>query len=173
MINTELGWVCCIVPEETNQKIVSRCKALNKDIRLPENVFKFPLHISLKKSFHCQNFEALRTDVVRLLQDLGTIQCEVGEAVMHRQMIWLPILQKGDIMQVHQALDQLLLDKYGVPIDRFDTHFQPHISLFTSGDRRRMERMFQLMQREAFTMSMQIQRIVVGSSMHKDQFFTL
>lgn len=167
----ELGWVCGIVPPTVNKEITMLCKLLNADIFLPENVFKFPLHISLKKSFHCQDFEALRCDVAQLIQQMGPIRCEVGEAVLHRQMIWLPIANTGDIKQVHEALDHMLLDKYGVPIDKFDARFQPHISLFTSGDQERINCMFHLMQQETFAQSMQIRRFVIGSSAHKDVFY--
>jgi hypothetical protein len=44
------------MPEVTNRKIVNLCRELNQGIGLSETVFKFPLHIFLKKSFHTQRF---------------------------------------------------------------------------------------------------------------------
>jgi hypothetical protein len=85
----ELSWVCSIMPEATNRKIVSLCRELNQEIGLPETVFKFPLHISLKKSFRTQRYEEVYEDA-----------------------------------------------------------FQPHISLFTSGDRDDIMDMYKLLKEE-------------------------
>jgi hypothetical protein len=55
-------------------------------------------------------------------------------------------------LKFHQELDTLLLSKYGVPIDKFDKVFQPHISLFTSGDRDDILDMYDLLRRRIFAL---------------------
>lgn len=55
---------------------------------------------------------------------------------MKEELSWACAIMPGEsLLKFHQELDALLLSKYGVPIDKFDKVFQPHISLFTSGDR--------------------------------------
>ena len=46
----ELMWACAILPEKEETAIKSICKRLNKGVGLPETVFRFPLHISLKRA---------------------------------------------------------------------------------------------------------------------------
>lgn len=48
----ELMWVCGLLPQKEQEKLVEICKEANREIGLPEVVFKFPLHISMKKSFY-------------------------------------------------------------------------------------------------------------------------
>lgn len=43
-MDKELMWACAIIPQELNHRIVTVCKTVNRDINLPENVFRFPLH---------------------------------------------------------------------------------------------------------------------------------
>ena len=47
-MSRELMWICAIAPEEFRKKVTELCLTENKDIGLPENVFKLPLHISMK-----------------------------------------------------------------------------------------------------------------------------
>ena len=170
----ELAWVCAIMPDDINRKIVSLCKELNAGIGLPETVFKFPLHISLKKSFRTHDFEAVREDALALLKEHSPMSCRVSGVTIHKNMIWLYIAPNASLLAFHQALDQLLLSKYGVAIDKFDNVFQPHISLFTSGDRTDTQDMYDLLTEEDIRIdNVEFHKFVIGSSAHRDTFYTI
>jgi hypothetical protein len=53
----ELMWVCALLPDDINRELVDICREVNRNIGLPEDVFRFPLHISMKKSFRTKEFE--------------------------------------------------------------------------------------------------------------------
>jgi hypothetical protein len=88
-------------------------------------------------------------------------------------MLWLPVESAGAILFWHEQLDQILLGKYAVPIDRFDAVFQPHISLFTRGSREELLRMKQLLSNKLPPLELTLNRFVIGSSGHKDEYFTV
>jgi hypothetical protein len=78
------------------------------------------------------------------------------------------------LLKFHQELDALLLSKYGVPIDKFDKVFQPHISLFTSGDRDDIMDMYNLLKEEELRLDdVAFHKFVIGSSVHCDTFYEL
>jgi 2'-5' RNA ligase len=170
----ELSWVCAIMPEATNRKIVDLCKELNRGIGLPETVFKFPLHISLKKSFRTQRFDEVREDALSLLKQHTPMSCQVSGVTLHKNMIWLNITPNESLLRFHKELDALLLSKYSVPIDKFDKVFQPHISLFTSGDRDDIMDMYDLLKEEDIRLDdVEFHKFVIGSSVHRDTFYEL
>ena len=170
----ELAWICAIMPEGINDKITRICKELNKNVGLPETVFKFPLHISLKKSFRTHNFFEMREDALDLINRHMTMSCRVSGVTLHRNMIWLDITPNESLLKFHSALDALLFNKYDVIIDKFDRMFNPHISLFTSGDREKIAEMFDLLQKEDLNFdNIEFRRFVIGSSAHKDTFYDL
>jgi 2'-5' RNA ligase len=174
MMKDELAWVCALMPEVTNRKIVGLCKELNRGVGLPEMVFKFPLHISMKKSFRTHDFEAVRADALDLLRQHAPMSCEVSGVTLHKNMIWLNITPNASLLKFHQQLDALLLEKYGVPVDKFDKVFQPHISLFTSGDREDIQAMCDLLQEENLHLQdVEFHKFVIGSSAHRDTFYEL
>jgi 2'-5' RNA ligase len=161
------------MPEATNRKIVNLCKELNRGIGLPETVFKFPLHISLKKSFRTQRFEEVREAALSLLKQHTPINCQVSGVTLHKNMIWLNITPNESLLKFHKELDALLLNKYGIPIDKFDKVFQPHISLFTSGDRNDILDMYDLLKDETLCLDVELHKFVIGSSVHRDTFYEL
>ena len=104
----ELMWACAILPEKEETAIKSICKRLNKEVGLPETVFRFPLHISLKKSWYCDRFEAAQTDVADYLKHCGSFDIDIGKPILHKNMIWLPVGVTEELQEIHNGLDLLL-----------------------------------------------------------------
>lgn len=169
----ELMWACAILPEKEETAIKSICKRLNKGVGLPETVFRFPLHISLKKSWYCDRFEAAQTDVADYLKHCGSFDIEISKPIMHKNMIWLPVGVTGELQEIHKGLNLLLERKYGVPRATFDASFQPHISLFTKGDHGDMAAMHELLVKETMPQIARIRNIVIGGAVHRDTYYMI
>ena len=63
----EMMWVCAIAPEEFRERVTQLCLEENVSIGMPENVFKLPLHISLKKSFYTEDFDSVKDDILKMV----------------------------------------------------------------------------------------------------------
>ena len=72
-----------------------------------------------------------------------------------------------------RELDRMLKEKYKVPVNRYDRIFQPHISLFTRGTQEQMRAMYERLKGIDFGGKIKINRFVIGSSGHKDTFYSL
>lgn len=170
---SELMWACAILPEKEERAIKRICRRLNNGVGLPETVFRFPLHISLKKSWDCDRFEAAQTDVADYLKHCGSFDIDIGKPIMHKNMIWLPVGVTEKLQEIHSGLDLLLERKYAVPRTAFDTSFLPHISLFTKGDHRDMAAMHELLVKENMPRTAQIRNVVIGGAVHRDTYYTI
>jgi hypothetical protein len=169
----ELMWICALLPEKWNQELVDICKKENLKIGLPEDVFRFPLHISMKKSFQTTDFNKVKAEILMHIHEYGKIRCNIAEPVLHKKMIWLPVASQGQIREWHDKLDEMLLNKFEIPIDRFDSKFQPHISLFTKGTEKQLVKMQELLEKKIQPAEIVLDRFVIGSSRHKDEFYEL
>ena len=169
----ELMWICAIAPEKFRKAVTERCRSENKDIGLPENVFKLPLHISLKKSFYTEDFDHVKEDMLKIMNGTGRFHCYIDKTSLHQNMIWLSLRNDGDLRNLHEELDRMLEAKYNIPISRYDRTFEPHISLFTRGTPEQMKRMYDRVKEIDFGSEMEICRFVIGSSGHKDTFYNL
>lgn len=169
----ELMWVCGLLSQKEQEKLVEICKEANREIGLPEVVFKFPLHISMKKSFYVTDFESVKKEVVSYIQKRGALTCYADSIIKYKGMIWLPIKLTKDINDWHKDLDELLSKTYDVPIDSFDVNFKPHISLFTKGSQKQIDEMYKKLLPAISEKQLQIQKFVIGSSKHSDDYFTV
>jgi hypothetical protein len=169
----ELMWVCALPSGEWNERLVQICRAENKFIGLPEDVFKFPLHISMKKSFQTTEFDAVKAEILTYIHVQGKIHCRTRGVACRKKMLWLPIEPAGEILEWHKQLDALLLNQFGIPINRFDADFEPHISLFTKGDLSQIEDMKLRLAEKIPPAELTLDRFVIGSSGHKDEFFVI
>jgi hypothetical protein len=169
----ELMWICALLPDKWNQELVDICKKENRTIGLPEDVFRFPLHISMKKSFQTTDFDKVKAAILMHIHEYGKIRCNISEPVLHKKMIWLPVASQGQIREWHDKLDEMLLNQFGIPIDRFDSKFQPHISLFTKGSEKQLVKMQELLEKKIQPGEIVLDRFVIGSSRHKDEFYEL
>ncbi|WP_423217764.1 hypothetical protein ACNVEB_001106 [Streptococcus equinus] len=169
----ELMWVCGLLSQKEQEKLVEICKEANREIGLPEVVFKFPLHISMKKSFYVTDFESVKKEVVSYIQKRGPLTCYADSIIKYKGMIWLPIKLTKDIDDWHKDLDELLSKTYDVPIDSFDANFKPHISLFTKGSQKQIDEMYKKLLPAISEKQLQIRKFVIGSSKHGDVYFTV
>lgn len=169
----ELMWICAIVPEDFQKKVTQICLSENKSMGLPENVFKLPLHISLKKSFYTEAFDSAKKDILKIVNNIGCFCCRIDKISLHRNMIWLSFINDGDLRSLHEELDRLLERKYGIPIRKYDRTFHPHISLFTRGTQEQMKLMYSKLKERDFGGEIEISRFVIGSSGHKDTFYNM
>jgi hypothetical protein len=172
-MSKELMWVCAILPQELNKSLVEICRKENIEVNLPDDVFKFPLHISMKKSFYTDNFEKVKNEIVSHIYPKGAVKCRVGAVACHKNMLWLPIEPDGEVKQWHDELDQSLLNRFRIPIDQLDREFKPHISLFTKGQEEQLLEMKQRLSGIIEPMELTLNRFVVGSSRHSDEFIDI
>jgi 2'-5' RNA ligase len=97
----------------------------------------------------------------------------VGKIEIHKNMIWLPIEAKGDLARWHNDLDKILLKNFNIPILPFDAAFHPHISLFTKGSEEQIKQMYARLTLQIQPMDITLNRFVIGSSIHKDEFMDI
>ena len=169
----ELMWICAIAPEKFCKTVTELCLSENKSIGLPENVFKLPLHISLKKSFSTEDFDSVKDDIQKIMDGIGRFSCRIDKISLHKNMLWLSLKNDGELRYLHEELDRQLSVKYNIPISRYDRIFQPHISLFTRGTQEQMKMMYDKLKNRDFGGEIEISRFVIGSSGHKDTFYNL
>jgi hypothetical protein len=167
----ELMWVCALPSEEWSNRLTTICREENKAIGLSEDVFRFPIHISMKKSFQTTEFDAVKAEILAHIYTHGKILCRTRDIAYHKNMLWLPVEAAGAIWDWHIQLDALLLKNFAIPIDRFDMDFEPHISLFTKGKPAQLEEMKLRLAEKIFPTELTLDRFVIGSSGHKDEFF--
>ena len=163
--------ICGIIPEDINEKIKEICLKENEDLKLSERFFRFNLHISMKRTFLCDEFEKMKDDVRQVLIKEGKIFCGNTHLKRNRDMLWLIMDDDVKLRKVHDQLDKLLNDKYGVPIDTFDRIYLPHITIFHKGDPENMDVMENRLSLSLPSFPVSINSYAIGTKIKGYEFF--
>jgi 2'-5' RNA ligase len=83
-------------------------------------------------------------------------------------MLWLPVEPVGDIARVHEELDRMLAERFGIGRHAFDRTFRPHVSLFTRGAAADMETVRGRLAHEIAPSEIVFSKFVIGSSVAGD-----
>ncbi len=173
LIMKEFISICGIIPEDINEKIKEICLKENEDLKLSDRFFRFQLHVSMKRTFLCSEFEEMKADVKSFLVNEGKICCGYSHLIRNKDMLWLILNDDKKLKEVHSGLDRLLLDKYGVPIDTFDKHYLPHVTIFHKGDPENMNIMEERLYSSLPSFPVTIESYAIGTKIKGYEFFNV
>ena len=123
-------WIGCKLPESFEREIRSLCLKQNEELGLDTAAFTLPQHISLKISFEAEKHEAILEELSAFLSTQRPFAVRIGDPAQHGNILWLPAEENKTLRQLHDRLDKLLADHFGIPQHEFDKAFLFHSTLF-------------------------------------------
>ena len=134
-------WIGCKLPENFETEIRSLCLKENEDLGLDTAAFTLPQHISLKISFESADFEAILEELSAFLASQRSFSVRIKEPEQNGNILWLPAEENETLRQLHDRLDSLLAERFGIPQHPFDKAFLFHSTLFIDSDRDKIAKM--------------------------------
>ncbi len=131
-------WIGCALPEAFEEEVRERCLAHNRELKLDTVAFLLPQHISLKISFETDRPEAVLDAVETLLTQETEFYVNLKEPELEGNILWLPVEENPRLRALHNRLDTLLHERFGVDQHEFDKAFLFHSTLFLDEDKRKL-----------------------------------
>ena len=157
-------WIGCAVPEAFAAPLRSFCQAHNRDLGLNTAAFALPQHISLKISFETREPELVLALLEENLSREQRFVAEFTEIQRMGSVLWLSVGENPHLQRLHQQLDTLLRDRFGIPLHRFDLDFQFHSTLFIDSDEMKLEEMRHRIENYPIATPMTIDTCLLGTS---------
>ena len=126
-------WTGLVFNKNDEMKIRQICKEVNCDYNVSEQSFTLPQHISLKTSFYAENYIEIINYMKSILKDnLSNIKIVItGISKLNNGVIWFDIEDCEILRNIHNMLNEKLLEKYEIPLIKFDgDKFQFHSTIF-------------------------------------------
>lgn len=103
-----------------------------KEIGFKNSNFTLPLHISLKISFPVD--DGIYLDVVQALTEyfktLSPFEICVKGIENETSIVWIRMSHNETLNKIHDKLNSMLLDSYGVGLHEYDGDYKFHTTLF-------------------------------------------
>ena len=124
-------WIACDVSKAFDS-LRAACIRINREFNLDEVAFSLPQHISLKMSFEVD--DGIAADVIEFISEYLS---EQGNFIINRpkieifgSILWLAFDDDSNLSRIHTELDDLLMERFCVPLHEFDRCFKFHSTLF-------------------------------------------
>ena len=158
-------WVAIDVDEQVKE-IRKYAENYVKTHRLSSPTLTLPFHISLKISFEvaedlCQK---VMGDIRDLFRSIKPFTIPVKAVEVSGQIIWLTTLDCAELTYIHQELDKLLLDKYGIEQHRFDKDFIFHTSILIMNNEENIRSAFDEIENINIPRVLDARQIIIGLS---------
>ena len=125
-----------------------------------------PFHISLKISFPIPDDlqEAAVRDIRDACQSIKAFAIPVKALEASGSILWLTMQDSAALAKIHNKLDELFSDKYGVAQHPFDQNFLFHTSVLMMDEEAQIRRALDEMKDASIPHTLDARKIIIGSS---------
>ena len=134
-------WIGCALPEAFEAEVRGRCLEYNREFGIDTVAFLLPQHISLKISFSTDRPEAVLDAVEEILHQETEFYVNLKEPELEGKILWLPVEENPRLRVLHEKLDALLQEQFGIKQHAFDKAFLFHSTLFLDEDTEKLAAM--------------------------------
>ncbi len=117
-------------------EIKSKAQKIENEIGFSHSNFTLPLHISLKITFPVENhlFDSVKNDIVGVFDELEPFYIDTQGIEFENVICWIRMKRNPGLDAIHDKLNSVLLEKYGVPLHEYDMDYKFHTTLFMDSD---------------------------------------
>lgn len=139
---------------------------IDRNLCFKNSCFTLPLHISLKISFPVDDsrFQAVIGDIVEYYQSLKPFQIAIKGLEKDKNILWIRMVNNKEIDQIHDGLNEMLLEKYGVGLHEYDLDYKFHTTLFMDDDEEKISKAYELIKDIELPHSLIIDSFLIGTS---------
>lgn len=158
-------WIALDVNEQV-LNIRQRAENYVNKHKLNSPTFTLPFHISLKIAFKISNEikQMLVSDICDFCKLIKPFTIPVKAIEQNGNIIWLTMQDCKELTILHDKLDQLLLEKYGVTQHEFDKSFIFHTSIIILNNETQTCNAFNQIKNTAIPTTLKANKIIIGSS---------
>lgn len=158
-------WIGIDVDEQL-LSIKEKIAQAETDIGFKNSNLTLPLHISLKMSFEVDhsNYDAIYKTVTNYYQTLRPFKIEVDGIKNEGNIVWILMKPCDALNKIHDDLNTVLKEKYGIPLHEYDTDYKFHTTLFMDSDTDKINAAYDTVKNENVSSVLAAERFVIGRS---------
>ncbi len=152
--------------EDDLEALKIKTRKIEREIGFAHSNFTLPLHISVKISFPIKEHlrEAIIDDILAYYHTLSPFALTPTGIECEDTIVWVRYKQSAALDKIHDALNALLHDRYGVGLHEYDLDYKFHTTCFMDENVEKIQRAYALIKDEPLPASVMASRFVIGYS---------
>ena len=164
-MNTITIWVGIGVDDQL-QSIRERVAELEQELSISNPNLTLPFHISLKMSFAVDRSKSdeVINAVETYYRTVKPFQIPVQGIEYHETIAWIRMSENETLNRIHDDLNEMLLERFGVGLHEYDRDYLFHATLFMDNDAYKVLRGYEAIRKEPFPKTLIANQFLIGSS---------
>ncbi len=158
-------WVGINVDEQLSD-IKSAAYRAEKEIGFENSNFTLPFHISLKISFPVGDdiYAEVIASIEEFYKSLEPISVNVRGIENEGVIVWIRMCESEELNRIHDCLNNMLKEKFGVGLHEYDTDYKFHTTLFMENDKNKIDRAYDTVKGVELPSRLLLNKFVIGTS---------
>jgi 2'-5' RNA ligase len=143
-----------------------RAESIEREMGAENSCYTLPMHVSLKISFDVDEnkFDGILEDVTKMFSCVKPFDVDVRGIENETVIVWIRMEENERLNAIHDQLNDLLLEKYGVPLHEYDRDYKFHTTLFMDSDADKLQKAFDQIKDEPLPRVLRVNKFVIGTS---------
>ena len=148
------------------QKIKKAAFIVENEIGFENSNFTLPLHISLKISFPVPDAvaENVMKDIEKLYHSVTPFEIAVDKIECYENISWIRYKQNDKIDEIHDRLNAMLFEKYGVGLHEYDCDYKFHTTLFMENNEEKIRMAYEMIKNVYLPKMISVNKLLIGVS---------
>lgn len=152
---------------DVNDQLETLCSVKHEaETALGLQDFKLPLHISLKMSFLVPDdqIDAVMECLTAYCYSLSPILVPVRGLEKENGIVWLRYGECPELSTMHDQLNVLMQDRFGIALHPYDSDFIFHTTLFMDQDNDKLAHAYEMVRSIPLPTTLRVSRCLIGMS---------
>ena len=139
---------------------------IEKKIGFENSNFTLPMHISLKISFPVNDSVAndVIYDIEQLYRLVTPFEIDVDRIECYENISWIRYKQNDKIDEIHDRLNAMLFEKYGVGLHEYDCDYKFHTTLFMENNEEKIRMAYEMIKNVYLPKMISVNKLLIGVS---------
>ena len=139
---------------------------IEKKIGFENSNFTLPMHISLKISFPVPDAvaEAVMNDIEKLYHSVTPFEIAVDKIECYENISWIRYKQNDKIDEIHDRLNAMLFEKYGIGLHEYDCDYKFHTTLFMENNEEKIRNAYEMVKGAYLPNKIFVNKLLIGAS---------
>lgn len=158
-------WIGIDVDDQLTS-VKARTQEVERRIGFEHSNFTLPLHVSLKISFRVE--ESARGEVIDTIlqyyKGIEPFEIEVSGIEREGGIVWIRYRESETLNRIHDDLNRILLEGYGVPLHAYDLDYKFHTTLFMDDDAEKLAAAHREIREMTLPERVRVKALLLGTS---------
>ncbi len=148
------------------EEIKNKAQTVEQEVGFVNSNFTLPLHVSLKISFPIDNalFDSVKADIISVFDESEPFEIKVRGIEYENNICWIR-MERNDILdKIHDMLNFVMLEKYGIPLHEYDLDYKFHTTLFMDGNSDKVRSAREMLGNVYIPSRLSADKFVIGTS---------